>query len=128
MKILDLVLKGKWYDMIASGAKYEEYREIKPYWFKRLICYDSEEYADGNPISCYFSEDGAFDTPSKAINWDLTYGGILEFKEFTHVSIRRGYTSITMLFKCEGISIGKGNPAWGAPEDEVFIIKLGERV
>ena len=128
MKILDLVLKHKWYDMIASGEKREEYREIKPYWFKRLICYDPEEYYDGNPISCYFREDGAFDTPSKAINWDLTYGGILEFKDFTHIRFHLGYTSTTMLFKCEDIGIGKGNPAWGAPEEEVFIIKLGERV
>lgn len=36
MKILHLTLKKKWFDMIASGEKKEEYREIKPYWFKRL--------------------------------------------------------------------------------------------
>lgn len=35
--ILDLVLKGKWYDMIERGAKLEEYREIKPYWDRRLF-------------------------------------------------------------------------------------------
>lgn len=36
MKNLKLVLKRKWYDMIASGEKREEYREIKPYWQKRF--------------------------------------------------------------------------------------------
>lgn len=36
MKELKLVLKKKWYDMIASGEKKEEYRDIKPYWTKRL--------------------------------------------------------------------------------------------
>lgn len=36
MKILDLVLKGKWYDLIENGDKREEYRVIKPYWTKRL--------------------------------------------------------------------------------------------
>ena len=36
MKILHLTLKKKWFDMIASGEKKEEYREIKPYWTKRL--------------------------------------------------------------------------------------------
>ena len=36
MKTLDLVLKKKWFDMIASGEKTEEYREIKPYWESRL--------------------------------------------------------------------------------------------
>lgn len=36
MQILHLTLKKKWFDMIASGEKKEEYREIKPYWNKRL--------------------------------------------------------------------------------------------
>ena len=36
MKILHLTLKRKWYDMIESGIKREEYREIKPYWEIRL--------------------------------------------------------------------------------------------
>ena len=34
--ILPLVLKGKWYDMIDSGVKTEEYREAKPFWRKRI--------------------------------------------------------------------------------------------
>lgn len=33
---LFLPLKAKWYDMIESGIKTEEYREFKEYWFKRL--------------------------------------------------------------------------------------------
>lgn len=36
MRILHLTLKKQWFDMIASGIKREEYREIKPYWDKRL--------------------------------------------------------------------------------------------
>lgn len=36
MKILHLTLKKKWFDMIASGVKREEYREMKPYWNTRL--------------------------------------------------------------------------------------------
>ena len=35
-KILVLHIKKKWFDMIASGEKTEEYREIKPYWLTRL--------------------------------------------------------------------------------------------
>ena len=34
---LHLTLKKKWFDMIASGVKKEEYREMKPYWHKRLM-------------------------------------------------------------------------------------------
>lgn len=40
MKILHLTVKKKWFDLIASGEKTVEYREIKPYWVKRLL--DSE--------------------------------------------------------------------------------------
>lgn len=34
--VLPLVLKGKWYDMIESGEKTEEYREYKPFWESRI--------------------------------------------------------------------------------------------
>ena len=37
MKILHLNLKAKWYDMIESGIKKEEYREIKPFWEKGFL-------------------------------------------------------------------------------------------
>lgn len=34
-----LTLKKQWFDMILSGEKAEEYREIKPYWTKRFENY-----------------------------------------------------------------------------------------
>lgn len=37
MKVLELPLKANWYDMIESGVKTEEYREVKSYWIKRLM-------------------------------------------------------------------------------------------
>lgn len=36
-KRLTLPLKKKWFDMIKSGEKLEEYREITEYWIRRLI-------------------------------------------------------------------------------------------
>jgi len=49
MKVLHLTLKKKWFDMIASGEKREEYREIKPYWNRRLInkSYDVIQFRNG---------------------------------------------------------------------------------
>jgi hypothetical protein len=41
--ILRLVLKKKWFDMIASGKKREEYRDMKPYWESRLKVWKWEE-------------------------------------------------------------------------------------
>lgn len=34
--MLVLPIKKKWFDMILSGEKKEEYREIKPYYDKRI--------------------------------------------------------------------------------------------
>ena len=54
--MLHLTLKKKWFDMILSGEKKEEYREIKPYWTSRLkldfrvICFRNGY----NPLSPFF--------------------------------------------------------------------------
>lgn len=37
--MLTLPIKKKWFDMILSGEKKEEYREIKPYYEKRFEIY-----------------------------------------------------------------------------------------
>ena len=50
------------------------------------------------------------------------------FKPYTHVCFRYGYTKRTMTIEIKGMSSGMGNPAWGAPDYEVFIIGLGERI
>ena len=49
MKILHLTLTKKWFDMIANGEKREEYREMKPYWHKRLLNkhYDAIHFRNG---------------------------------------------------------------------------------
>lgn len=105
---------------LASGEKPEEYREIKPYWIKRIM--KCSKWCGVNPVinifRCLF--------PNRCAN---TYDFCSISGGFTHVRFHRGYTNTTMLFKNEGITIGKGNPQWGAPTDrEVFIIKLGERI
>ncbi len=41
-KILHLTLMKEWFDQILDGTKKVEYREIKPYWTKRLIDKDGE--------------------------------------------------------------------------------------
>jgi hypothetical protein len=54
--ILPLVLKGKWYDMIASGEKKEEYRDAKPYWAKRIVNVNNRAHTGCNkPIVIAFS-------------------------------------------------------------------------
>ena len=43
MKTLHLTLKRKWFDMILTGIKKQEYRELKKYWIKRLIDFKTME-------------------------------------------------------------------------------------
>lgn len=40
MRVLRLSLKKQFYDMIESGFKREEYRELKDYWYRRLTNMD----------------------------------------------------------------------------------------
>lgn len=109
MKTLYLPLKKKWYEMIENGIKTEEYREIKPYWKQRLLkC--------GN---CWGDYILVVNTYNK---------GFLLFEKFDVVKFSYGYTKRTMTFKIEDISIGKGKKEWGAPDEDVFIIKIGELI
>lgn len=58
MNNLYLTLKYKWYDLIESGQKTSEYREIKPFWDKRLNKhYDTVTFQRGyskNPCKMTF--------------------------------------------------------------------------
>lgn len=113
MKILNLTLKAKWYKMIEDGIKTEEYREIKPYWEKRLLNYQAIK-ANAKSIAFkkfLFGFDACAEYP----------------RGYTHVLFRYGYTKRTMLREIESIRFGYGNTEWGAPKNEqVFIIKFKE--
>jgi len=120
MKILHLTLKKKWFDMIVSGEKEEEYREIKKYWANRLG--GSNEYR-GN--------DKGLLPNDKTTYWNGFYP--IKLRYFDAVKFTNGYGKHcpTTTFECLGIDIGMPNPAWCEPEDEgkyCFIIKLGKRL
>lgn len=126
MKTLHLTLKKKWFDMIASGEKTEEYRELKSYWGVRLL----------NKIEVPW---GGYLTPWKDIErGDFTFKGWSAFvspnaifEKFDWVQFRNGYSKDApyMLRHCAGIEIREGRPEWGAePGKKYFVIKLGERI
>ena len=126
MIVLDLPLKKGWYNMIEIGVKPEEYREIKPYWIKRLLETINVEFTHYEKIDDECAN--FYCSNIKYLKDDLKGGGF-RIKDYTHIRFRYGYTKRTMLFELKGITIGKGNPEWGAPEDkEVFILKLGDRI
>ena len=99
MATLTLSLKRKWFDMIKSGVKKEEYREINRYWISRLV-------AAMVPFT----------------------GTVLSFTNFDTLVFTLGYpkaddTERRLLFKNPRIRIGEGKPEWGAePGKQYFII------
>lgn len=116
MKTLSLVLKKKWYDMIASGEKTEEYREIKPYWIKRLIeerdpsCHD--DYKKITSLRAEFLSDRAI-----MLQYYLEEG-LVRYKDFD-----------TVTFQIKDIAISRGRTKWGAEDGEdYFVIELGKRL
>lgn len=109
--------------MIASGEKQEEYREIKDYWTNRFIDIKAVKHEQDVRNSMYRLF-GSF------IPAQVTYSESLKYfpkKHYNAVRFHRGQGGKqTILIECRGISVGYGNPEWGAPTDkEVFIIKLG---
>ncbi len=94
-KVLYLTLKKKWFDMILSGEKKEEYREHKSYWQSRLV------------------KEGYWHTQA-CKDFDAV-----------HFTNGYGKDKPQILIECKGIELSdNGNPEWGY-EERCFIIKLG---
>lgn len=123
-RILHLPLKKKWYEMIESGYKTEEYREIKPYWIKRLLKGAETSFCAIDDIS----DDTAnfYSTHPRKINQGLAFGGLA--KSFDKVKFSYGYTKRTMMFNVRYFGVLKGKKQWGAPSEDVFVIGLGRRI
>ena len=106
-KVLTLVVSKQWFDMIADGRKDEEYREIKPYWIKRLT------------TNCEVS----YDVDAE------TYCGKVLYRHYTHVLFINGYRKDSPRIEKEIESICIGKPKKGLCPDkwldtEFFIIKF----
>lgn len=120
-KILCLPLKKKWYEMIESGVKTEEYRDLSAYWISRLTRYGDDEKLNGRLYADFLS------TSPNVLKLNIE-AGIEKFADFDAIKFSYGYTKRTMTFECKGITISRGKAEWGAPDNDVFIIKLGKRI
>ena len=112
MKTLHLTLKKKWFEMIASGEKTEEYREVKPYWNSRFTVLP--------PDWCKKCTIEQIEDNNEWYRYD-----------FDMVEFKNGYGNQApkIRFKFEYITISEGRPEWGAePGVKYFVIKLGERI
>ena len=106
--VLTLHLAEPWFSMIESADKMEEYREIKPYWIKRLT------------TNCEVPYDVAAET----------HCGEVLYRPYTHVLFIKGYpkgNEPSVEKKIEDITIGKPQKGLCPNEflnKEYFIIKF----
>jgi hypothetical protein len=110
-KILHLTLKKKWFDMIASGEKKEEYREIKKYWIERLTWHEYHTY-------------GHLELLHALVNKDALR------RDFDAVEFKNGYRkdAPTLLVEFKGIKYAPARPEWIYNDNGswYFVIQLGE--
>lgn len=107
MEILHLTIKKKQFDMILSGEKKEEYREVKDYWMKRLA---------------------GIQGCGTSYNFTLLCNAENKCKEYDTIFFKNEYSkkAPTIVIECKGIEIKKGKKQQGAPNYKVFVIKLGK--
>ena len=112
-KALDLVLTGQWWEA-WQGEKYEDYRELTPYWFNRLTgCFPHErqEVSKSNSYDWFLNK-------KKKVQSILNYN----HKEFTHIRLSKGYQKDRPSGYVEfgGIEIREGKPEWGATAGRLY--------
>lgn len=115
-KTLHLNLKKKWFDMILSGEKKEEYREIKISMVSLLFNWRNEPNWSRQDFVREFEYHGN------------EIGMLKHSKEFDTITFSNGYAKDRPQFEIEfkGIEIREGNTEWGALyEKDYFVLKLG---
>lgn len=126
MKVLHLTLKKKFFDLIASGEKKEEYRDMKIYWLKRFFKPKySISYEDYYP---YEFLDELMKFPDCNLDEILRLFGACRVN-FDVIQFKNGYGKNSPVIRIEfkGVSIGNAKPEWSDNwQGNVFVIKLGK--
>ena len=125
MKNLYLPVKAKWFEMTKTGIKTEDYREITPYWFKRLFdYYDPETLMSGDIYEAIIEMQDGKCTIQELKDW-----AGFEPKRFDYNILTLGYpksTDTDRILKLEhkGIEIRTGKPEWGAEPGKLYFVIL----
>jgi hypothetical protein len=116
--MLILPIKKKWFDMILSGEKKEEYREIKEYYeirfqnlFGAITIYPSSIFSHRSKYELLQGE---------AVPEEIRKDSIQE------IIFRNGYSKDSKAIKARcRLRIGKGRPEWGAePDKQYYILEI----
>jgi hypothetical protein len=113
--MLTLPIKTKWFDMILSGEKKEEYREIKEYYetrFQNLF----------GAITIYPSSIFATETKYELLQGDNVPEEIRQ-APVQKIIFKNGYSKNARKIKAEcTLKLGYGRPKWGAESDKQYYI------
>lgn len=119
--MLILPIKKKWFDMILSGEKKEEYREIKEYYetrFRNLFgaitihpLYPPDNFLDRSEFELLQGE---------AVPEEIRKDRVQE------IIFRNGYSKNSKAIKARcRLWIGKGKTEWGAePDKQYYILEI----
>lgn len=118
LQILELTVTKQWYDIISSGIKKEEYREIKQYWLNRLF----------EPLAKKYKRLPDFAIgPSLDSTQYSTIPAYTKARHFDAIRFTNGYggNRPSFLIEYKGVKVGTGRKEWGSPDERVFILELG---
>lgn len=116
--MLTLPIQKRWFDMILSGEKKEEYREIKEYYetrfqnlFGAVTIYPSSIFSDRSEYELLQGE---------AVPEEIRKDSVQE------IIFRNGYSKDSKAIKARcRLRIGKGRPEWGAlPDKQYYILEI----
>ncbi len=116
--MLTLPIKKKWFDMIASGEKKEEYREIKEYYeirlqnlFGAITIYPSSIFSHKSEYELLQGE---------AVPEEIRKDSVQE------IIFRNGYSKNSKAIKARcRLRIGKGKTEWGAePGKQYYVLEI----
>jgi len=125
-KTLHLNLKKKWFDMILSGEKKEEYREIKTHYLSRLVDFKTMHHHKKQGV---FEESYCYPEDLPDLVSYYFKRNEIQGNSFDTVTFSNGYAKDRPQFEIEfkGIEIREGSPEWGAICGiKYFVIKLGK--
>ena len=112
--MLVLPIKKEWFDMIVSGEKEEEYREIKPY-YNRIL---------GKLFIGFPFTEAIINNFESIRNYDEK-----QIKSNVEIIFRNGYRADSPKIKCTcNLRIGQGKEEWGAEQGKkYYVLELIEK-
>ena len=102
--VLSLVLNCKWFDLVATGQKKEEYREHSQEWGIRVLNWFAKAEGEGVEM-------------------------VVEFRRGHAACGQRVQRTAFLLDEILVRGVNRFlHPDWGEPQGEHFVFRLGERV